>query len=633
MSIDNGAITCSHYRMAMGSTNKPANGIDKQLGLLGELKRRPLVGDGAMGTALYYRGFDFERCYEELNLTNPDVIIEILQSYIRAGAEVIETNSFCANAVKLKKFGLDGKVREINLAAAQLARRAAEDRTFVLGSIGPLRASGEDVNVAATIPVEHFAALAVEQAQGLIDGGVDGLILETFIDLAELEAVLKALRQLTKLPLIAQMSFSAADKTPDGKPLAEMAKRLEAAGADVIGANCISGPALHLAVAAQLCKLTRLPVSSFPNAGYPQQVDGRYVYSTAPQYFGKTGREAVQLGVRLVGGCCGTTDDHIRALAQAIQSPTAAPVLVTTAVPTAASPTPPTPAGSAELMDRLKRGMDGGKPFVTVEVEPPRSAAHAKLLEKIAPLAAAKIDAFNISNNPLATVHMDSLVFAMLLKRRFTGSRTIVHLTCRDHNLLGLQATLLGAHALEIDSLLALTGDPASIGDQPGAKSVYNVNSIGLVELIRRRLPSDFPVAVALNPNSPNLDSEFRKLDKKLAAGAQFIQTQPLFRIDELEPFLERLKPYRLPVLLGVLPLLSHASAEFIHNEIPGIQIPASVIDRLHKVEGEAAVAEGKALCCELIKAAKGAVAGFYLITPQRRYDLSLDLVNYINQL
>jgi homocysteine S-methyltransferase len=632
--------------------------IDKNRGLLAALEQQSLVGDGAMGTQLYYEGYDFERCYEELNLSNPQLIEKILKSYVQAGAEVIETNSFNANGYKLKKFSLDNKVYALNHAAAKIACQAAGNQAFVLGSIGPMRITGEQQHVLTSPSLNECEKLFREQAEGLFAGGVDGFILETFVELSELLTAVKSIRRFSDRPIIAQMAFSNPHRTPDGFSLTSTVTQLSKAGADVVGANCLSGPALYSELIDEFRQQTSLPISSYPNAGYPQNVDGRYIYATSPQYFAKMGLGMLKRGARLVGGCCGTNADHIRQLKEQVLSwrqelggisiVTKSPTPITVGSDASLNLNLDTPAVENPLLDKLR----SPKAYVTVEIEPPRGSSLNRLIEQMQPLIACleqqQIDAFNISDNPLAKVHMDNLIFVAQLQQHF-ALPTIVHLTCRDRNLLALQASLLGADALGIAAILALTGDPASIGDQPGAKSVYNTNSIGLVGLVQQlnqgrwggsaktRSKSNFAIAVAFNPNSPNLDGELKKLERKIVAGAQFIQTQPIFSEEALELCIQHLTPFGLPILLGLMPLLSHSSAEYIDNEIPGIRVPEAVLKRMAKTDStdshDGQVSEGQRIVQELIDHAHGQVSGFYLITPARKFSITANIVKYIRRL
>lgn len=592
-----------------------------------------LVGDGAMGTLLYGRGVPLEVNFEHLNLVHPELIRQVHRDYAAAGAQVLETNTFGANGVRLGGIGLGKKVRAINAAGARLARETAGADLFVAGAVGPLlRPRGEGEELSAADKREIFR----EQMEALAEGGVDLFILETFSDLADLELALSVARAIG-LPAVAQMAFLQEGRTRDGVAAEEAAGRLATAGAAVVGANCGSGPREMLQVLERLAAASALPLSAFANSGLPQFVDGRYIYLATPEYLAARGREMVRAGAVLVGGCCGTTPEHIRALAAALDGMKPASRL---------RPKPPAEIAVAVAEKEPAAGKTflapwGSRPVVTVELDPPRGIDCTRVLAGARRLAAAGADAISLAENPLARIRLGNLALASRIREE-TGMEVIVHVTCRDRNLIGLHSDLMGAHLLGIRTLLAVTGDPVSVGGESGATSVFDLNSVGLLELIsalnagRTRLGADiegrtrFLAGAAFNPNLPSIDPQLRRLEKKVAAGARFVQTQPVYSAALLDRLLERTSSLGVPVLVGLLPLVSERNAEFLHNEVPGITLPEEVRGRMKGKTGEAGVREGVAIARELIEAGRGRVGGWYLMPPFGKVDLALELLSVI---
>ena len=599
---------------------------------LERIRHEVLVGDGAIGTMLYAKGVGLEANFEHLNLVRPALVLELHAEYVAAGAQVIETNTFGATVTKLQPIGLERKVREINRRGAELARQAAAGHdVYVAGSVGPLaRPRGEERELSAAEMREIFA----EQTRALAEGGVDLLILETFSDLAQLREALAAARE-TGLPTVASMAFLEGGRTATGAGAEWVARELAAAGADVIGANCGAGPGEVLRIVQRLATATDRPLAAYANSGFPEYHEGRYLYRATPDYFAERGAEMAAAGAHLVGGCCGTTPEHVRRLAERLRGlrPTARSLSLPAAVAEPPRPAPPAPTGF------LARW--GEAPVVTVELDPPAGLSCAKVLAGARALREAGADAINLAENPLARVRLGNIALGSLLQRE-VGIETIVHITCRDRNLLGLQSELMGASLLGIRSVLAVTGDPARLGNQAEATSVFDLNSFGLVKLLAdlnagvNALGSSigtgtgFTIGVAFNPNTPKMEGQVARLARKIAQGAQFAQTQPVFSVAVMEELLERTAGLGIPVLPGILPLVSERNCAFLHNEVPGITIPDEVRHRMAGKEKEEGVREGLAIARELIDAVRERTGGFYLIPPFGKYEIAVELVRYI---
>ncbi len=603
------------------------------------VESRVLVGDGAMGTQIYAKGVPLGKCYDELNLTLPHLIGTIHREYIAAGADLIETNTFTANRLRLKRYQLESKARDINLAGARIAREAAGVDVLVAGSIGPLTGlKHEEGEPSEDVKFDVFA----EQAQALAEGGCDVLILETFTDLDELLLALKAARAKAPLPVICQMAFVDKLKTPLGVSAAQALEALEKAGADVIGANC-TVPHWTFKVVERLGQLTKAKLAAYPNAGLPEYVDGRYMYLTTPEYFGAQARKMVLAGANVVGGCCGTGPEHIRAIADKVRGMRPAPRRAR--------------AAEAEVVERVKaapaviEGRRKAPPFaerigkeklVVVELDPPRGLNYEKVLKGARKLMAAGCDAITVGDNPLAVLRMGNIGMAHLMERE--GIQTIVHVSCRDKNLIGLQSTLLEASVLGITSLLPITGDPAKVGDQPQATSVYDLNSFELIRLIKSMNEgksysgnpiggaTSFSIGCAFNPNVRDVDAQVRRLKKKIDAGAVFALPQPLYDIEKIGLVYDRLKAGvgDFPVFFGILPAVSARNAEFLAHEVPGITIPERVIDRMKAAPDEKQREEGVKIAKELIDAAYDRAPGFYIIPPFGSVDISVELVKHV---
>ncbi|WP_305046440.1 bifunctional homocysteine S-methyltransferase/methylenetetrahydrofolate reductase [Geoalkalibacter sp.] len=596
------------------------------------LTQRVLVGDGAMGTLLYQRGVALDANFEHLNLVRPQLVAAVHADYVAAGAEVLETNTFGGNRLRLGAIGLEHRVAAINAAGARLARQAAGPERFVAGAVGPLpQARAEEQELSAELKREIFR----EQMSALAEGGVDLFILETFSSLEDLRLALAAAAELG-LPASAQLAFLEGGRTREGVAAESAAQALEQAGAALIGANCGAGPRDLLAVLRRLAPLTRRPLAAFANSGFPQYREGRFMYLATPEYFAARGREMAEAGATLIGGCCGTTPEHIGALAQALRGlkPVPRPALA----PRPAETTSPVAAAGAAPNFLAAWGQ---RPVISVELDPPRGLDCTKVLAAAAQLRAAGADAISLAENPLARIRMGNLALAVRIQEQ-CGLPVIAHVTCRDRNLIGLHSDLMGAHLLGLRNILAVTGDPVSLGGESGASSVFDLNSIGLLELLSalnqgRNLlgaeldgRTEFLLGAALNPNVRNLDGQLRRLEKKIAAGARFVQTQPIYSAAVLDELIARTAPLGIPVLVGLLPLVSERNAEFLHNEVPGITLPDEVRRRMRGLRGEEGIREGLAIAAELIAAGRGRVGGWYLMPPFGKVGLALALMEQI---
>lgn len=592
-----------------------------------------VLGDGAIGTLLYQRGQPLNSSYDALNVSRPDVVSQVHLDYLTAGAQLIETNTFGANRIKLEKFGLAERVSEINQRGAELAVSLAHPRgAFVAGSVGPLVA--DPANVSDLIKELAYR----EQVEALVAGGVDAIFLETFNRLDELVFALRIARSVTILPIIVSLSFGDDGHTADGLRITEAFGRLRTEGADVTGLNCHFGPTIAEKLLEELTVEPGELISVYPNAGRPNFYEGRYIYHPTPSYFADFVPKLVAQGARLLGGCCGTTPETIKAMAQVL--PGLKPVekktaLVIPKVFTQPAPRPPIPR-SKTLLELASE-----KTLIVTELDPPKSLSLEKLLDGARALKEAGTDFVTLADNSLAILRVSNMAAGFLVKEK-TGAEPLIHLACRDKNLIGLQSELMGLHALGVNHVLALTGDPSKVGDHQEATSVYDVNSVGLIRTIKRlnegfaangrdlKSRTEFVIGCAFNPNARNIDSQVRKLEDKLKAGAQYVMTQPIFDPALAKVIYEKTQSLNVPVLVGVMPLLNSRNAEFLHNEVPGIVIPDSIRERLRGKEGEVGNAEGLAIARELCEAVLACFKGIYLITPLMRYDLTVELSRFV---
>jgi methionine synthase I (cobalamin-dependent)/5,10-methylenetetrahydrofolate reductase len=602
---------------------------------LERLDQGALLADGAMGTQLYARGVPFDQCFDALNLTRPDLVRQIHLDYIASGAELIETNTFGANRFKLAQHALAHRLSDINRAGAALARETADASgrpVFVAGSMGPI---GRPMAPLGAISPEEVRDAYAEQAAALVEGGCDVLILETFTDLAELLEAVRGVREATDIPLIAQMTFTQEGRTLLGHDPAEIVQALQALPVDVVGANCSVGSLGILQVVQRMAAAApRAYLSAMPNAGFPAYVGGRYIYVSTPAYMAGHARQMADLGVRIIGGCCGTTPEHIAAMREALTSPV--PAGRTAAVVEFPSPRP-APDEPLTRPEPTPLAQKLGRTFViTVEVDPPRGAQDRRELDGCRRLREAGVDAVDVADNPLARLRMSPWAMCARIQSE-VGLETVLHFTTRDRNLVRVQSDLLAVHALGVRNVLVLRGDPPQMGDYPNATAVSDVTPSGLVRLIKEfnrgrdqsgnpiGAPTAFTVGVALNLAAADLDREVRVLERKVRAGADFICTMPVYDPEMLDRFLRVAGGLPLPTLVGVLPLVSHRHAEFLHNEVPGFHVPDWVRERMRLAAD--ARAEGIRIARDLIDAIRGRVGGVYLIPSFGRFDAVLELV------
>jgi homocysteine S-methyltransferase len=603
-----------------------------------EAMRSLLVFDGAMGSLLYERGVFVTQNFEQLNVTRPELVSRIHEDYVAAGAQVIETNTFGANGFCLDRHGLGDQVRAYNVAGARLARKVAGDGVWVAGSIGP---TGLVPGVAGPAELELVAATFADQAAALVEGGVDLFVLETFRHLEEIRLAIEAARrEAPDLPIIASMAFNPSETVADGSTPEQVATTLRGWGADAIGVNCGDGPQLALAIAERM-RGAGLPLCVQPNAGLPRTVDGRLLYMATPEYLDVFARRTIQLGATMIGGCCGTTPDHVHWMAKSGRMLGDRHAEVVRPSATRAAEVVPVlePAPLAQRSDFAAK-IAAGKFVVSVEVNPAPGLDPSKALEGAKMLLASGVDIVNVADAPRAMARMSNLAFCSLLLERY-GIQPILHVCGRDRNLLGQMAHLLGAHAIGIRNLVVITGDPPKVGDYPEATAVYDLDAIGLLQMAAnmnrgidpagKPLPggqTSFLLATGLEPGAADLDKEIQRLERKKAAGAEVVMTQPIFQTDLLEEVLRRIAHLELPVLVGVLPLVSYKNAEFLHNEVPGMQIPEDIRERMRKTPGgEAARKEGVQIAREMLFAVRERVQGAYLMPPLGRYELALQVL------
>lgn len=594
------------------------------------IQQNIIVGDGAMGTMLYSRGIPTSHCFEELNISRPALVQEIHREYIAAGAQAIETNSFAANRFKLARFELSEDHDEINLRAVELAKAVAGEDIYVLAAVGPAR-SRETDEITDDALYNAFAA----QVEILASGDPDAILLETFTRANDIEAALSATRTTTELPVIAQVTVDEEGYLRDGQHIVSTFARLKKMGAAVVGVNCAKGPAGILRALEQVPIDDGTILSAYPNAGMPSYTDGRYIYLSTPEYFADSALRFREQGVRLIGGCCGTTPEHVHAMAKALKGMTPVTTKRTVRHKLQVAPSPRQRDVRPSLLQVVKE-----RPTFIVELDPPRDLQHQKIIEGAQALKYAGADAITMADSSLGITRMSNMALGHLVKEA-TGLLPIIHISCRDRNLIGTQAELMGLHALGMNYVLALTGDPAKFGDQPGATSVYDLNSFNLVRMIKQLNNgmafsgraigegTEFVTGVAFNPNVKRLDTQVRRLEKKVALGAEYVMTQPIYDPKQARELAEVAKNFDQPFFIGIMPLVSLRNAEFLHNEVPGIEISESVRKRLAKYEGERARQEGVRIALEMQEEVLQHFNGVYLITPFIRYEMCVQLIEF----
>jgi homocysteine S-methyltransferase len=605
---------------------------------LSRLSRGPILCDGAMGTLLYAKGIFINRCYDELNLSQPNLIREIHREYFQAGAEIVETNTFGANVFRLARHGLADRLRDINLFGARLAGEARRDfeTGYVAGSVGPLGLRIEPLG--KTSFAEAREAFR-QQIAALVEGGVDLVILETFGYLEELHQALLAARDIAPhLPVVAQVTMDEEGDCLDGSTAETASEKLTAWGADVIGCNCSVGPVAMLEAVERMAKATVLPLSAQPNAGIPRNVDGRNIYLCSPEYMANYTRGFLAAGAKLVGGCCGTTPEHTRAMIAEMRMGGAR----TSTYPVAATGPPETGALPSTLLP--ERSLLGARlaqdKFVTmIEIVPPRGTDVRREIEGARLLKSAGVDAVNVPDSPRASARMSNQALCLLIKQQ-VGIEVVLHYTCRDRNVLSIQSDLLGAAALDIHNLICITGDPPRLGNYPDATAVFDVDSIGLVNVVHNLnrgldiggnaigTATSFVIGVGANPGAPDIAEEVRRFEYKVEAGAEFCVTQPVFDLALLEGFLQRVATCRIPVVVGIWPLTNLRNAEFMRDELR-VAVPDGIMQRMERARSaEAARAEGVAIAREMLMAVKDMVQGVQISAPQGRYFSAVDVLD-----
>jgi len=605
---------------------------------------RSVLCDGAMGTMLYERGVFIHRCYDELNLSQPDLIRAIHEEYLQAGAEIIETNTFGGNQFRLQRHGLQDKVHDVNVAGANIARQAADQirdkqatQAYVAGAVGPI---GVQIEPLGKVSFEEARTAFAEQVRALAEGGVDLLMLETMTSLNEVhQAILAAREAAPELPILAMMTIDEEGNTLDGSSPEIAAQKLTEWGADAVGCNCSAGPATILTAIERMRPVTALPLVAMPNAGMPRAVDGRNIYLCSPEYMASFARKFAQAGVQFVGGCCGTTPSHIRAMRSALRALDArksGPVMPATVTVQNTVIAPP-------LEERSKLGADlvAGKFVALVEIVPPRGISAHRELQAATLLAQNGVEAINVPDSPRASARMSALSLCLQIQQQ-VGIETVLHYTCRDRNVLSIQSDLLGAASLGLRNILCLTGDPPKLGNYPDATAVFDVDAIGLVNIVRNLnsgldigdnsigASTGFAIGVAANPGVPDLDNEVRRFAYKVEAGAEYAITQPVFDLRLLEAFLKRVEQFRLPVIAGIWPLVSLRNAEFMRNDLR-VFVPDDILLRMqHADTPELARAEGVKIAQEMLVVARDMVQGVQVSAPSGRFEAALTVMESV---
>jgi methionine synthase I (cobalamin-dependent)/5,10-methylenetetrahydrofolate reductase len=604
--------------------------------LIERLKHSPVLCDGAMGTLLYAKGIFINRCYDELNLSQPELIRGVHHDYLHAGAEIIETNTFGGNSVRLARHSLADRVRDINLAGAHVARDAAKSfDVWVAGSVGPL---GIRIEPLGKTSFEEARSVFREQIAALVEGGVDLLMLETFGYVDELHQAVLAARDVTsKLPIVAQVTIDEDGNCLDGSDPETFGARLSEWNVDVLGINCSVGPVAMLEAIERVRAVTSRPLAAQPNAGMPRSVEGRNIYLCSPEYMATYARKFVTAGVRLIGGCCGTTPDHIRAMKSELRVDDAR---AKTAVSQSAPHAAPSAVATVPLKQRSRLGakIAAGEFVTMVEIVPPKGIHIRKEIEGAKFVKSVGVDAINIPDSPRASARMSNQALSLLLQQE-VGIEAVLHYTCRDRNVLGIQSDLLGAAATGIRNLICITGDPPKMGNYPDATAVFDVDSIGLVNIVHNLnqgldlgghpigAGTSFVVGVGANPGLPNLDEEIRRFEYKVQAGAEYVVTQPVFDLSLLENFLRRIEHCRIPVIAGIWPLVSVRNAEFMKNELR-VSVPDEILARMAKAcTPEAAREEGVAIARAMLKAVRDRVQGAQISAPLGRYASAVDVL------
>ena len=600
------------------------------------------VFDGAMGTMLYAKGVYINRCYDELNLSNPDLVHEIHSEYARAGADIIETNTFGATTHNLNQYGLADNLREINIAAARIAREAVGDRAYVAGAVGPL---GLRIEPYGPTSLEEAKEMFKAQAAALIEGGVDLFVLETFSDISEIRQAIRAIRELGDTPIIAQMTILTDGNTSFGTTPELFTARLDEWGADVIGLNCGVGPAIILSALEKMRAVTKKKLAAQPNAGLPRDVQGRQFYMCSPEYMSKFAKRFIQSGAKFIGGCCGTTPAHIKLISDAVRaaSPRAQRSVISTSGPLGQITevvTSDFKVVPPEERSAWSRKIVNGEFVTSVEVLPPKGVDAQKTLDSIRLLKAAGVDGVNIPDGARAQSRMSALATAVLVEQQI-GIESVLHYCCRDRNLLGMMSDLLGGAALGIRNLLLITGDPPKMGPYPDATAVFDIDAIGLTNMVNKLnhgldignnpigQPTAFCIGVGVNPGAINLEEEIRRFEYKVEAGAQYAITQPVFDTDQLRDFIKSIEHVRIPIIAGIWPLVSYRNAEFLHNEVPGVRVTPSIMERMRSasaISKEAGRDEGLKIARESLLEVRDIIQGVQVSAPFNNVKYALEV-------
>jgi homocysteine S-methyltransferase len=605
------------------------------------------VFDGAIGTMLYSKGVYINRSYDELNLTAPDLVREVHEEYFRAGAEIIETNTYGATAHKLSAYGLSERLREINISAARLAREAVGDKAYVAGSIGPL---GLRIEPYGPTSFAEAKAMFAAQIEALLEGGVDLFVLETFSDLSEIEQAIAAVKAACELPIVAQITIQMDGKTVFGAPPEGFTKKLDALGADVIGLNCGVGPALVLTALEKMHEVTDKKLSAQPNAGLPRDVQGRQMYMCSPEYMAEFTRRFIQVGASFIGGCCGTTPAHIKLLADAVRSisPRQSAVYVSEEAVARVEDLIPEDVEVVPLAERSNWGrkVAAGEFVTSVEVLPPKGCDAEKTLESIRLLKEAGVDAVNVPDGPRAQTRMSAQATSVLVENQI-GIEAVLHYCCRDRNLLGMMSDLLGAAALGLRNLLLITGDPPKMGPYPDATAVFDIDAIGLTNMVNKLnhgldlgnnpigKPTAFTIGVGVNPGAVNMEEELRRFEWKVEAGAQYAITQPVFDTEQLREFLKSIEHARIPIVAGIWPLVSFRNAEFLHNEVPGVNVTPEILERMRVASDkgkEEAREEGIAIARESLAEVRELIQGVQVSAPFGNVKYALQVFEVLDE-
>src|SRR5438477_1630880 len=607
---------------------------------------RSYIFDGAMGTMLYSKGIYINRSYDELNLVAADLVREVHSEYVRAGADIIETNTFGANVNKLQHYGLEANAHEINVKAARIAREAAGDRALVAGAVGPL---GLRIEPYGPTSFDEAKQMFSNQISALLEGGVDLFVLETFSDISELHQAIKAVRDLCDLPIVAQVTIQMDGNTLFGATPEVFTKRIAEWGADVIGLNCGVGPAIVLNAIEKMRALTDKKLSAQPNAGLPRDVGGRQIYMCSPEYMAEYSRRIIQAGAKFVGGCCGTTPAHIKMIADAIRqfSPRTQQIVVGDAVkvPTQELKPPDVTVVPQEERSNWSRKIAKGEFVTTVEVLPPKGCSPWKTLDAIRLLKTAGVDGVNIPDGPRAQTRMGAMATALMVQREI-GMEAVLHYCCRDRNLLGMMSDLLGAAAMGLRNLLLITGDPPKMGPYPDATAVFDIDAIGLTNMVNKLNhgldignnpigePTAFSIGVGVNPGAINMDEELKRFEWKIEAGAEYAITQPVFDIEQLREFLKRIEHCRIPIVAGIWPLVSFRNAEFLHNEVPGVRVTPEIMERMRVASNsskEAGRDEGLKIARECLLEVRDLIQGVQVSAPFGNVKYALEVFSVLD--